>query len=45
MVLTVEQALAEDAPKLHENGNIVSHQHMVRGNVEQALADAAFVVH
>lgn len=44
VVLTVEQALAEDAPKLHENGNIVSHQHMVRGNVEQALAEAAFVV-
>lgn len=42
-VTCVEQALAKDAPMLHEGGNIVSNQHLVRGNVEEAIAGAAFV--
>lgn len=37
-------ALAPDAPKLHEKGNILSHEHLVRGNVEEALKNAAHVV-
>ncbi|MDL2325053.1 selenium-dependent xanthine dehydrogenase [Ruminococcaceae bacterium OttesenSCG-928-A16] len=37
-------ALAPGAPKLHEKGNILSHEHLVRGNVEEALKKAAHVV-
>ena len=36
--------LAEGAPAIHEKGNILSHEHLVRGNAEEVLANSAFVV-
>lgn len=39
-----EAALAEGAPTIHEKGNVLSHEHLVRGNVEKVLANSAFVV-
>lgn len=39
-----EAALAEGAPAIHEKGNILSHEHLVRGNAEEVLANSAFVV-
>jgi selenium-dependent xanthine dehydrogenase len=36
-------ALAEDAPKLHENGNVLSVSPVKRGDVDAALATAAHV--
>ena len=43
-VLTPEEALAEDAPLLHPNGNILSHQSLNRGNADEVIAKAAHVV-
>lgn len=37
-------ALQEDAPKLQPNGNLLAHEHLQRGNVEQAMNDAAYTV-
>ncbi len=43
-LLTPEAAMAPDAPSLHENGNIYRVEKIQRGDVEKALADAAYVV-
>ncbi len=38
------EALAENAPKLHQKGNLLCQHSLQRGNIDQALAKAAFVV-
>ena len=38
------QALAEGAPKLHENGNLLSEQRLKRGDADGEIARAAHVV-
>jgi selenium-dependent xanthine dehydrogenase len=38
------EALAADAPKIHERGNILSHEHLMRGDAETALKNSAHVV-
>lgn len=38
------EALKEDAPKLHESGNILAHEKIKRGNVEEAIASSKYVV-
>ena len=43
-VTDVAAALAPGAPLLHQDGNIVSHEHLQRGDPEAALRSAAFVV-
>ncbi|MFY1067692.1 selenium-dependent xanthine dehydrogenase [Enterococcus sp. AD013-P3] len=43
-VLSCEAGLAEDAPQLHERGNLLSHEHLVRGNVAEKLAASKYVV-
>ncbi|HPS81712.1 MAG TPA: selenium-dependent xanthine dehydrogenase, partial [Candidatus Limiplasma sp.] len=43
-VTTPEQGMAEGAPRLHENGNLLSKQQLRRGDVEKAIAEAAYVV-
>ncbi len=40
---TIDEALKEDAPKLHEGGNILSTTRLRRGRPEEALQDAAYV--
>lgn len=37
-------ALREDAPKIHESGNILKKEHLRRGDVESAIASATHVV-
>ncbi|MCC8190508.1 MAG: selenium-dependent xanthine dehydrogenase, partial [Planctomycetes bacterium] len=37
-------ALAPDAPRIHEKGNILSREHLVRGDAEAALRASAHVV-
>ncbi|MCL2617557.1 MAG: selenium-dependent xanthine dehydrogenase [Defluviitaleaceae bacterium] len=37
-------ALAADAPKLHEGGNVLAHEKLVRGDADGAIAAAAHVV-
>ena len=43
-VLTIEEAKAEDAPKIHEKGNLLFHQTLTRGDVEKAIAESKHVV-
>lgn len=43
-LLSCEEALAEDAPKIHEKGNILSHEHLNTGDVDEVLAKSAHVV-
>ena len=43
-VTTIEAALAPDAPKLHENGNIMSRAELKRGNADEAIKNAKYVV-
>jgi selenium-dependent xanthine dehydrogenase len=38
-----EKSLLKDSPKIHPNGNLLSETKINRGNVGQALNDAAFV--
>lgn len=37
-------SLAEGAPDLHEGGNILSHEHLVRGNADEVIANSAYKV-
>lgn len=43
-VLTVKEAMAEDAPNIHEKGNLLFHQTLKRGDVEKAIAESKHVV-
>ncbi|HLQ39997.1 MAG TPA: selenium-dependent xanthine dehydrogenase [Tetragenococcus sp.] len=43
-VLSAEEGMAEDAPKIHPKGNILSHEHVVRGNSDEALKNSKYVV-
>ena len=43
-LLSPVAAMAEDAPRLHPKGNLLSETLMKRGNVDQAIAEAAYVV-
>ncbi|MEW5816785.1 MAG: xanthine dehydrogenase family protein molybdopterin-binding subunit [Spirochaetota bacterium] len=47
-VLTVEEALAEDAPRVHEDeeGNLIEHTHhlMRAGDVEKGFAEAEVII-
>lgn len=39
-----KMALEENAPQLHENGNILSHEHLLRGDADSAIKNAKYVV-
>lgn len=39
-----KRALEEDAPKIHEKGNLLSRTYVKRGNPEEALAASKYVV-
>lgn len=41
---TCAAALEENAPKIHEKGNILSHEHLIRGNADEKLANSKYVV-
>ncbi|MFU1792341.1 selenium-dependent xanthine dehydrogenase [Paenibacillus azoreducens] len=43
-LLSCEAALADDAPKLHPKGNLLSHEHLIRGNADEKLANSKYVV-
>jgi len=43
-VLTPQQALVDEAPKLHPQGNILAKTILRRGNVKEAIANAKYVV-
>ena len=37
------EAMKEDAPKLHEGGNLLAHKHVSRGNADAAIAASKYV--
>lgn len=37
------EAMKEDAPLLHENGNLLAHKHVSRGNAKEAIANSKYV--
>lgn len=39
-----KDSLAENAPLLHEGGNILSHEHLVRGNADEVIARSKYQV-
>lgn len=41
---TTQAALAEGAPNIHPNGNLLSHEHLVRGDVQTALKNSKYTV-
>lgn len=43
-VFSPDEALAEDAPLLHEKGNILAHERLVRGDADAAIAASKYVV-
>ena len=43
-VLTLEEAMAPDAPELQEGGNCFAHEHLVRGDAEAKLKNSKYVV-
>lgn len=43
-VYSPQEALMADAPKVHEDGNILAHEKMVRGDAGKAIANSKYVV-
>lgn len=43
-VSTIDEAKAEDAPKVHSNGNLCQERYVARGNADEALKNCAHVV-
>lgn len=43
-VLTIDEAMVTDAPKIHEKGNLLFHQELKRGDVDKAIAESKYVV-
>ncbi len=43
-VLSVEQALSEEAPRIHDEGNVLARKQVIRGDVERAFRGAAVVL-
>ena len=43
-VRNIKEAMAEDAPKLHENGNLCQQRHVTRGDAKTALENSKYIV-
>ena len=43
-VLSMEQALSDEAPQIHEGGNLLSLEHIKRGDVEKAFSQSKHVI-
>lgn len=43
-ISSVEEAMAEDAPNIHPNGNLCQERHVSRGNAKEALKKCAYTV-
>lgn len=43
-VSTLEEAAREDAPKIHEKGNLLVHEHLVRGDADEVIKNSKYKV-
>ena len=43
-VFSPEEAMADGAPLVHEDGNLLSSEHLVRGDADKAIAESKYVV-
>ena len=43
-VRSIQEAMAENTPKLHPNGNLCQQRHVTRGDAKTALANSKYVV-
>ena len=43
-VRSAQEAMAEDAPQLHEGGNLLAHRHVRRGDADKAIREAPHVL-
>ncbi|MDO4555545.1 MAG: selenium-dependent xanthine dehydrogenase [Lachnospiraceae bacterium] len=43
-VFSPEEALKEDAPLVHKEGNILAHEHLRRGDANKAIEESKYVV-
>ena len=43
-VRTIQEAMAEDAPKVHSGGNLCQQRHVTRGDAKTALANSKYTV-
>lgn len=43
-VRNIDEAMKEDAPKLHPNGNLCQSRHVTRGNAKEVIANSKYVV-
>lgn len=43
-ITTPYEGMAEDAPSIHPNGNIFSHEHLAKGDLEAAKSRSKYVV-
>ena len=43
-VLDPFEAMKEDAPLVHQSGNILAHEHLVRGNADEVIANSKYKV-
>lgn len=43
-VFSPQEALKPDAPLVHETGNILAHEHLIRGDARKAIENSAYVV-
>lgn len=37
-VFSPEEAMAENAPSVHEDGNLLAYEHLVRGNADDIIS-------
>ena len=43
-VLDPFEAMKEDSPSVHESGNVLAHEHLVRGNADEVIANSKYKV-
>ena len=43
-VFSPQEALKPDAPLVHETGNVLAHEHLVRGDAKKAIENSKYVV-
>ena len=44
MIRDPYEAMKEDAPRVHEEGNLLAHWHVHRGDAQKAIQDSAHVL-